>query len=303
MPSLTGRVFNALVRLHTRRRYGFDEFALAREARRRFGSPKLFQRFHTRGLKIETVAEEKARGEWLVPEPKKDGAIFYVHGGGFVSCSPETHRPITATLARLTRFPVFSVDYRLAPEHRFPAGPEDVFNAYLWLLEQNVRPEKLAVAGDSAGGGLTLSLLLRLRDERLPLPACAVCFSPWADLTGKSASHEANGDADDMFYPENNDEFAHAYLGDAAVDAPYASPVFGEFENFPPVLFQVGSTEMLVDDSRVIHEKILQTGGESRLEIYDDIFHCWQMLSGVVPEAGRSLRQAAEFIRQHAEKA
>ncbi|HEY0426225.1 MAG TPA: alpha/beta hydrolase [Pyrinomonadaceae bacterium] len=299
MPSLQGRFFNAAVRLFTRRRYGFDEYALAGNARKRFGSPKFFQKLHVRGLNLRRVEEENVRGEWLETQQSGPEVIFYVHGGGFVSCSSRTHRPITATLARLTNFRVFSLDYRLAPEHRFPAALDDVFEAYRWLLAQNVSPERVALAGDSAGGGLVLSLLLRLRDERLPLPACAVCFSPWTDLTGTGDSRRINAGRDDMFYPENTQEFARAYLGEAAGSNIFASPVFGDFKDLPPVLFQVGSTEMLLDDSRRIDEKIRALGGESELEIYDDIFHCWQMLSGVLPEASAALRKASEFIQRH----
>jgi monoterpene epsilon-lactone hydrolase len=303
MPSLRGRFFNAAVRLYNRRRYGFDARVLAKNARRRFGSPPFFQWFHTRGINLRLVAEENVRGEWLETKETEAGTIFYIHGGGFVSCSARTHRPITATLARLTRFPVFSVEYRLAPEHRFPAAIDDVFDAYLWLLKQNVSPSRIALAGDSAGGGLVLSLLLRLREEGVSLPACAVCFSAWADLKGTGESFRTNATRDDMFYPENIPEFAGAYLGDVSAENSLASPVFGDFKDFPPMLFQVGSTEMLLDDSRRIHQKIKENGGASELEIYEDIFHCWQMLSGILPEARTALDSAAAFIRRHVARA
>jgi acetyl esterase/lipase len=296
MPSLRGRFFNAAVRFYNRRRYGFDAQVLADRARKKFGSPPFFQWIHTRGINLRLVAEKNVRGEWLETNKTEAGTIFYIHGGGFVSCSTRTHRPITATLARLTKFPVFSVEYRLAPEHRFPAALDDVFNAYQWLLRQNVSPSRIALAGDSAGGGLVLSLLLRLSDARLPLPACAVCFSAWADLKGTGESFRTNATRDDMFYPENIPEFASAYLGDVSAENSLASPVCGDFKNFPPMLFQVGSTEMLLDDSRRIHQKIKENGGESELEIYEDIFHCWQMLSGILPEARTALDSAAAFI-------
>ncbi|HSK73286.1 MAG TPA: alpha/beta hydrolase [Pyrinomonadaceae bacterium] len=299
MPSLQGGFFNAFIRLFIRRRYGFDEYALAKKARRIFGSPRIFQWIHTRGLSLRYVNEENVRGEWLETEQTEQGAIFYIHGGGYVSCSAKTHRPITATLARLTRFRVFSLEYRLAPEDRFPAALDDAFAAYNWLLEQNISPSKIALAGDSAGGGLVLALLLRLRDSKLPLPACAVCFSAWTDLAGTGESIRTNGDRDDMFYPENIPEFAAAYLGETPAENPFASPVFGDYKNLPPILFQVGSTEVLLDDSRRIHQKIQEAGGISEIEIFDDIFHAWQMGAGILPEARDSLSKAAEFIRRY----
>lgn len=301
MTSWQARFFSAAVRMMIRRQsWGRDEQALARRARRFFGSPKPLQWLSTRGLRSIPVREEAVRGEWLESkQPENDGIIFYIHGGGFVSCSSKTHRPITATLARLTSFRVFSLDYRLAPEHRFPAASDDAFTAYKWLLEQGFSADRIALAGDSAGGGLVLALLLRLRDARLPLPTCAVCFSPWTDLAGTGESVCANANRDDFFYTENISEFAAAYFGEASAENPSTSPVLGDFRDLPPILFHVGSTEILLDDARRIHQKIQTIDGTSELEIYDDIFHCWQMAVGLVPEARDSLSKAAEFIRRH----
>lgn len=239
------------------------------------------------------------QGEWIMPPAAEDKTIFYIHGGGYVACSAATHRPITATLARLTRFRVFSMNYRLAPEHRFPAALDDALAAYRWLLDQKIEPNKITMAGDSAGGGLVLSTLLRARDAKLPLPACAVVFSPWTDMTGTSETVRSNDGRCAMFRPESINDFADAYLGSASRRERYASPVFAEFGGLPPVLLQVGSTELLLDDARLIHDKILAASGISRLEVFDDVSHCWQMLDGIVPEARIALRQAADFIRQY----
>lgn len=300
MLSLRGRLFNFYIRRFVRRRFGFDAEKAAKKARQIWGAPKFSQWLHSRNINIKIVAENDVNGEWLETENAKQAVILYIHGGGFISCSAKTHRPISATLARMTNFRVFSLKYRLAPEHSFPAAFNDVFAAYKWLTEtQRIAPSKIALAGDSAGGGLILSLLLKLRDENLPLPACAVCFSPWTDLKGTGESNRTNAELDDMFCPENIEEFANAYLGDASPENVFASPVLGEFINLPPILFHVGSTEMLLDDSKRIHEKIQATGGASELEIYDRIFHCWQMGIGLIPEADDSLKNAAEFIRRH----
>lgn len=304
MPSLRGKLLNWLNRRYVRRSYGMDEFTLAEKSRHAWGSPPFWQWLHSRGVFIEQINEAGVRGEWLATRDAASGdgaVIFYIHGGGFVACSARTHRPITATLARETNFPVFSLKYRLAPEARFPAALDDVYAAYEWLTrEKGVAPSKIAVAGDSAGGGLALSLILRLREKKMPLPACAATFSPWTDLAGTGASRETNAERDAMFCPENNAEFANAYFDNpASAKNPLASPFYGDFREFPPVLFHVGSTEMLLDDSRRIHEKIRAAGGVSELEIYEDIFHCWQMTAGFVPEAGDSLRKAAAFMRRH----
>ena len=297
MPSWQASCLNVGVRVLIRRRHWGDERAVSRRARRLFGVPFPLRWLRTRGLRIDRVSDGGVQGEWIVPQTPDEGVILYVHGGGFVSCSAATHRPITAGLARLSGRRVFSLDYRLAPEHRFPAALDDVVAAYRWLMKRGVSPGSLALAGDSAGGGLVLSTLLRVREAGLPLPACALCFSPWTDLAGSSASARLNDGRCAMFHPENVVEFASAYLGAISPMDPYASPVFADLGGLPPLLLQVGSTELLLDDARRVHQKIQSAGGISRLEIFADVFHGWQMLDGLLPEAGVALRQAAAFVR------
>jgi len=282
-----------------RRRWGHDERSIARRARRLFGALPVYQWMRTRGLHVSQVRQGSVSGEWLAPENSEEGATLYLHGGGYVSCSAATHRPITAALARLSRRRVFSLNYRLAPEHRFPAALDDAIAAYRWLLEQGLSASSIALAGDSAGGGLALATLLRARDEGLPLPACAVCFSPWTDLAGTGASVRTNDGLCAMFRTGNISEFASVYLGDSSPFDIYASPAFADLKGLPPLLLQAGSTEILLDDSRSVHNKIQEAGGVSRLEVYDDVFHCWQMLDGILPEARLALRQAAAFISEH----
>jgi epsilon-lactone hydrolase len=245
------------------------------------------------------TCDQSVRGEWVIPKEFDNNVVLYLHGGGYVSCSPATHRPITAALARLTGSRVFSLDYRVAPEHRFPAALDDAMAAYQWLLEQGLTASAISVAGDSAGGGLVLGLLLQARDTGLPLPACGVCFSPWTDLAGTGASIRFNDGRCAMFHTENIAEFAAAYLGGHSPYESYASPVHADLRGLPPLLLQVGSTELLLDDTRLVHDKIQKAKGVSRMEIYEDVFHCWQMLDGIVPEARTALRQAAAFIRSH----
>lgn len=300
MPSWQARALNAAVRTLIRRRDWGDERALARRARRIFGAPRPYQWLRTRGLRLQPVSDGGVRGEWVAPPSADGGAIMYLHGGGYVACSAATHRPITAALARLSRRRVFSLDYRLAPEQRFPAAPDDALAAYRWLLGQGVPPGAISLAGDSAGGGLVLVTLLRARDAGLPQPACAVCFSPWTDLAGTGASLRSNDGRCAMFRTESVGQFAAAYLGGASALDPHASPAFADLGGLPPLLLQVGSTEVLLDDARRVDEKVRAAGGSSTLEVYEDVFHCWQMLDGVVPEARVALSRAATFIRDHA---
>lgn len=307
MPSLRARLFSACSRTLIRReRWGRDERAVARRARLLFGTPAPYRWARTRGVGVAKVNEGGVRGEWITPAGAAEGGtagapvILYLHGGGYVSCSPSTHRPITAALARLTGSRVFSADYRLAPEARYPAALDDAVAAYRWLLDQGVAPASASVAGDSAGGGLALALLLRARDEGLPMPACGVFFSPWTDLAGAGRSVRANDGRCAMFRTPNIAEFAAAYLGAASAFDSYASPAHAtDFTNLPPALLQVGSTELLLDDARAVHEKINAAGGASRLEVYEDVMHCWQMLDGLVPEARAALKSAADFINEH----
>lgn len=297
MPGWQARFANASVSLLVRRRRWGDERALSRRALRLMGAPRIYQWLRLRGVRVTGVASETVRGEWIEVAQPEPGVILYIHGGGYVSCSSATHRPITAALARLSRRRVFSLDYRLAPRYRFPAAPDDAFAAYRWLLDQPLRPEQISLAGDSAGGGLVLATLLRARDAGLPLPSRAVCFSPWTDLAGTGASVTANDGRCAMFRPPNIAEFASAYLGNSSPMDPLASPVFANLGGLPPLLFQVGSTELLLDDSRRVHDRVLAAGGHSQIEIFTDVPHCWQMWDGFMPEARAALRQAAEFIR------
>ncbi len=301
-PGWQARGLSACLRWFVRRRrWGKDAQAVARRARLIFGAPRPYRWLRARGLRVRPMNEGGVRGEWLEPAGAGDGVIFYIHGGGFVSCSAAAQRPLAAALARLTSLRVFSLDYRLAPEHRYPAALDDAVAAYEWLLARQATPASaICVAGDSAGGGLVLGCLLRVRDAGLAPPACAVCFSPWTDLAGEGESVRANDGRCAMFRTENIEEFAAAYLpAGVSPRDPYASPAHAHLRGLPPLLLQVGSTEILLDDARVVHDKIRAGGGESRLEIYDDLPHGWQMLDGLVPEARASLRQAASFIRAH----
>jgi epsilon-lactone hydrolase len=300
MPSWQARLLNAYIRTFVRREsWGPDPESVAQRARKTFGAPPAYRRWVSHGLKVTGVNDAEVSGEWVSTESPDSGIVLYIHGGGFVSCSPGTHISVTAALAKLSRWRIFSMDYRLAPEHSFPAGLDDVVSAYKWLLAQGHDPKSIAVAGDSAGGGLVLSLLVRLRAEGVAMPACAVCLSAWTDLSSASESVRSNNGKCHMFRPGNNEQFAAGYLNGVPMDDPLASPIYADLSGLPPVLLQVGSTELLLDDSRRLQRRIAESGGVCEIQIFDDVAHGWHLAVGLVPEADQALRKVSDFIRRH----
>lgn len=299
MPSWQARLASATARVIIRRHDWGDEWSLARRARRVFGAPVLLQRLALHGLDREDVRVGGVAGEWLTPAPPARGLILYVHGGGYVSCSSATHRPITAALARLTGHRVFAVDYRTAPESRFPAAFDDVAAAYKWLSMREAPGTPVAIAGESAGGGLVLALAQHARDSGWPAPACVTALSPLVDLATTRLAPGIDDGRCAMFRPENLPAFAAAYLGGSPATDPRASPVYGDFRGLPPVLVQVGSTELLRQGAERARDAIVRAGGTVTLTIYDDVPHGWQLLTPLVPEAREALAEVAAFINTH----
>lgn len=278
-----------------------DPPALVARARRHFGAPSPYGRLALRGLPHTIVREDGVRGEWIgpggAPGAAATGVLLYVHGGGYVSCSAASHRPVTAGLAR-RGVRVFSVDYRIAPEATFPAAIDDVVLAYRWLVERGAPGVPVSVAGESAGGGLVLALATLARDGGMRAPACVMALSPWTDLTGSSPSVQGNDGRCAMFRPRNMSDFATVYLGEASPTDPRASPAFANLSGLPPVLLQVGSTELLLDDARRVHDAIGRAGGESRLSVFDDTAHGWHLMTPWVPEANAALDEIVTWHRR-----
>jgi monoterpene epsilon-lactone hydrolase len=286
------------VRFYVKRKPA-GEAALVEFTRRRFSTPDWLVWLHSLGAKIERV-ETPVKGEWVLPrdESRSELIVYYLHGGGYISGSAKSCRPITVTLARHLKTRIFGLDYRLAPEYRFPAGLDDAVAGYRWLLSNGIDRSSIAVVGDSAGGGMTLALTLRLREAGEPLPAALVCLSPWTDMTSESESLAANSDRDAMFVAEDIERFASAHLGDHSRRDPLASPLLADLHGLPPTLIQVGRDEVLLDDARNLHAKILAAGGSSELHIYDDVPHGWHYGAPFLPETGEALREAADFIQR-----
>lgn len=224
------------------------------------------------------------------------GTLLYLHGGGYVLGSSRTGAPLADALAARAGLRAVAIDYRLAPEAPYPAAVEDGLAAYRGLLESGTEPHRLVLAGDSAGGGLTMATLLAARAAGLPQPAAAVVFSPWTDLTLSGRSIEIKRDADPLFDRAALEWFADRYLGGADPEAPLASPVLADFTGLPPILIQVGSHEVLLDDSVRLAAKAAEADVEVTLEIGADLPHVFQNQAGSLDEADAALDRASRFL-------
>ncbi len=253
----------------------------------------------------ERPSDAPLRGEWLERGDVAAGAapvrtILYCHGGGYYFCSPASHRPLVFALAARSGARTFSLDYRLAPEHPFPAALDDAIAAYRRLLADGTPADSLVIAGDSAGGGLALATLVALRDAGDPLPAAAVLFSPWTDLAATGGTIESNDGVDPMFCGAAIERAAQFYVGDADPTHPYLSPLYADLRGLPPLLIQASSTEVLLDDTRRVADRARAAGVSVECEIWPKMPHVWQLWTPFVPEATRALERAAQFVRAQA---
>jgi acetyl esterase/lipase len=242
-------------------------------------------------------------GEWVtVPGVDATRAVLYLHGGAYVGGSAMSHRNITGELSRAARLRVLAIDYRLAPEHVFPAAIDDAVAAYTWLMGQGIAPGRLAIAGDSAGGGLTVTTLLALRERDLPAPAAAACLSPWVDLEGVGGTLKTHAHLDPMLIPDGIGVCARHYVGqDGDVRNPLVSPIHASqaaLAALPPLLVQVGGYEVLLDDAVRLVDRVRAAGGRAELEVWDHMIHVWQIFR-FLPEARRAIDRIAGFLRQH----
>ncbi|HTW33020.1 MAG TPA: alpha/beta hydrolase [Rhizomicrobium sp.] len=224
-------------------------------------------------------------------------AILYIHGGGFVGGSPATHRALTWRLAKETGLPVYAIDYRLAPEHPFPAGLEDCVTAYRTLLEKGIASGAIAVGGDSAGGNLTLALALKLKASGLPQPAALVCLSPVTDLSEPAPSHKTNTRSDAMFDARTFDTVAKSYCPGHDASDPLVSPRRGDVAGLPPTLFQASGAEMLRDDSVLMADRMRAAGVPVTIEIWPKVAHVWQVTADMLPEGRAAIAKIAAFIK------
>lgn len=238
--------------------------------------------------------------EWVTAESASDSrVVLYLHGGGYIIGSPRTHRPLMAELSQASKGRVLGLDYRLAPEHPFPAPVEDSVAAYRWLLNEGYDPARIAVAGDSAGGGLTVAMMVQARYLGLPMPGAAVCISPWVDMEGLGESMETRAAADPMVGKENLLVSAKTYLGGSNPRSPLAAPLYADLRGLPPMLIQVGDAEVLLDDSTRLAGIAREAGVEVEMDVWDDMIHVWHLFAPILPEGKQAISQAGEFIKKH----
>jgi phosphinothricin tripeptide acetyl hydrolase len=248
---------------------------------------------------LEIVDRPSVRGEWLRPVGAEDEVILYLHGGGYVIGSPRSHRHLAAAIATAGRMRAFVLDYRLAPEHPFPAALDDAVAAYRWLIDaQGVEPRRIVIAGESAGGGLVATTLVALRDAGLPLPAAGVCLSPWTDLSCSLPSCDPQRPSyDPLIDHAVLRAMARAYLGRRSLRTPAASPLFADLRGLPPLLIQVATDEALVDDARQLAIAASQAGVHTTLEVWPRMVHVWHWYAPILDEGQRAMERIAQFAR------
>lgn len=249
----------------------------------------------------EIVEMELFQMEFLRPAEVCTGrVVLQLHGGGYIGPMKNIYRDFAVQYSKRTMGgDVLTIDYRVAPEHPFPAALEDAVAAYLWLIEEKrYSPDKIVVAGDSAGGGLALALCLYLRDHGIPMPAGVIVMSPWTDLTCSGETLETNFDEDPQFGgTKENMLYNSTYIGDSDPTDPYMSPVFGEYHGFPPVLMQAGSVEVLLSDTLRVADKLRKENVKLRVSVYDGMFHVFQMAFRLIPESQEAWEEVGVFLR------
>ncbi len=253
------------------------------------------------GAEVEPATVGGIAGEWVrARRARNDAALLFLHGGGYVIGSPKSHRHLAAAISEASGVPVFLADYRLAPEHRFPAAVEDAVAAYKGLLDSGISPARLAIAGDSAGGGLTIATLVSLREQKIPLPGCAVALSPWTDLSQGEAGRTRLA-RDPMVKKEGLDGMAAAYLGGQDAKSPLASPVFADLHGLPPLLIQVGTEEALYDDAVRLKARAEEAGVEVSAESWGGMIHVWHIFHPILSEGRDAVARIGTYLKTHIE--
>jgi acetyl esterase/lipase len=251
------------------------------------------------GVEYEAVDLDEVPAEWVIPvTAENDRVLLYFHGGGYCHCSVRSHGRLVGHLAKAAGCRALNVDYRLAPESPYPAAVVDALIAYRWLLRHGTEPSHIAVAGDSAGGGLALALILKTREERLPSPRACVLISPWVDLamTGESLTTRSNVDLlQDPFLMQ---ECAELYLAGIDPHDPSASPLYGDLSGLPPLYIQAGDADLLIDDARRLADKARLAHVDVRLDVFPDMQHIHQIWAGTVPEADEAVYRIGTFLRK-----
>jgi epsilon-lactone hydrolase len=249
-------------------------------------------------VKVEVVTAPQRPAEWLTPPAvHTDAVVLYLHGGGYVIGSPRSHRHLAAAIARAAGTRALLLDYRLAPEHPFPAALEDAVAAYEWLLHAGIAPVRVVIAGDSAGGGLTMATLITLRDRGLPRPAAGVCISPWVDLTNSAASYTTKAAVDPIVTLDGIAQLTQAYIGTGDPKQPLVSPLYADLRHLPPLLIHVGSDEVLLDDAVGLAARARGAGVDVTLGEWPQMIHVWHWFLSMLDEADRAIAEIGAFVK------
>jgi monoterpene epsilon-lactone hydrolase len=250
------------------------------------------------GMHYDALRIEHLEAEWIMPKkPRHDKVMLYLHGGGYALGSINTHRSLIARISKEAGIRILAINYRLAPEHPFPAALDDAVLAYTWLIEHaGYRPEDILLAGDSAGGGLTISTMLALRQVNLPLPLAAVVLCPWTDLAGTGPSMRTKAESDPLLPACKLRAWGRQYAGDTSVRHPLVSPLYADLSGLPPLLIHVGTEEIVFDDSTRIAERAREAGTPVTLEVWEGMPHVWHFSWHLMPEARRAISNIARFV-------
>jgi epsilon-lactone hydrolase len=254
-----------------------------------------------RDIAIESVSAAGVPAEWVrAPGASEERTVLFTHGGGYCLGSPRTHRDLVGRLSRASGARFLSIDYRLAPEHPFPAAVEDAVKAYDWLIEQGVAPSRLALCGDSAGGGLALALIVALRERGTPLPATVACISPLTDLAYTGETLITNEALDPISRRDTSAALARRYLGgqDASRN-PLASPLYADFKGFPPLQILVGSYEILLDNSTRLAERARAASIKVEIEVWEGMVHIWPYFAAILPKGQEAIERMGMYLARH----
>ncbi|MFB9262192.1 alpha/beta hydrolase [Bradyrhizobium erythrophlei] len=247
-------------------------------------------------LQFQPVDADGVSAEWCVPPGvQSNGVLFFLHGGGYCIASVRDYRDFVGRLAKATRCRVLSVEYRLAPEHPFPAALNDAIRAYRWLRASKLH-QNIVVGGDSAGGGLSMALLISLRDADEPPPCGAFLISPSTDLAKEGASMQSRAAVDPIITPETTLRYAKAYAGERSVREPLISPLYADLGNLPPLFIMVGDCERLLDDSTRLADRAREADTQVTIEIWDEMIHIWPFFASLLPEGRAAIQRVAEFV-------
>jgi acetyl esterase/lipase len=296
MPSLRSRI---LYRILKRRTARVDRHApLARRRADLEDSARFLPM--PRPIEVRRAVVGDFAAEWLLPpSPRERRAVLYLHGGAFTMGSCATHRALAARIAQAAGTAALVPEFRLAPEHPFPAAIEDCTAAWRWLIANGTPHDGIVIAGDSSGGGLAISLAIALRDASLPLPAAIVCLSPWVDLELTGESLTTRADVDPLCTVAESALHASCYLGTRDPRTPLASPIHADLHGLPPILIHVGDREILLSDAVRLADRARAAGVSVELEVRDDLWHVWHLLAAYLPEGRQAIERIGTFIRKH----